>query len=133
MFLPSRYLTTWMLAAWFAALVGVRDGWHLVPGNGHWVETPAGYGVYLGLGAGLPAGDMPGEESAVQDDGSAPGPWKTEDECDTCRLSGQDTLPRASLECPLPRLTSPRTPQAIRSVIWVCVPQPFQARAPPRV
>ncbi|GEM_PF-5627577 len=45
---PARFRTTWVLTALFAAVVGIGEGWHLVPGNGHVVEYPGGYSFFLG-------------------------------------------------------------------------------------
>jgi hypothetical protein len=133
MFHPSRSLITWLLAAWFAVLVGVNDGWHMVPGNGHWVETPSGDGLYVGLRERVRTCEIPSEEGAFDDDGSDPEPWKTEDDCDICRLSGQDKLPRVSLDCPLPHLAAPHVLTIVRPIFWICIPQAFRARAPPPV
>lgn len=38
-----RQLAIWLLAAVFAAATGGGEAWHLVPGNGHWIELPGGY------------------------------------------------------------------------------------------
>lgn len=133
MFLPSQSLITWLVTAWFAVLVGVNEGWHMVPGNGHWVETPSGDGVYVGGRERERTSEIPGQEGAFDDDDSDPEPWKTEDDCDICRLSGQDKLPRVSLDCPLPRLADPRVLTIVRPLFGICIPQAFRARAPPPV
>ncbi|GEM_PF-1646844 len=87
----SRRLTTWILAAWFAAVAGIGEGWHAVPGNGHWAEFPSGLSVYVGR---LPQSSLDSlglDRQATLDHGQrGPMSLKGEANCAICRISGQD-------------------------------------------
>ena len=86
MVFPDRIRTTWVLTALFVAVVGIDEGWHLVPGNGHVVVYPGGYSFFLGAADANgetvpyqpPAGIVPNVPSVRGPEG-----------CPICMVSGQ--------------------------------------------
>lgn len=129
----ARHTVIWSLTAWFAALVGVGEGWHAFPGNGHWVQLPGGAGMYVGY-CGAPRTCGTQAEEAAWDQGERdPLLLKDEEACAICRLSSQDRLPRASLDCTVSDCFEQRAPLLARPAAYRRVPHPFRARAPPLV
>lgn len=123
---------TWILTAWFAALVGVDEGWHSVPGNGHWVELPGGCGVYVGYTGADRTGSVPCEENAFDDRERDPLPVRDAEGCAVCRLSGQLKFQRAPLDRPLSEAIERPVSRFVCPAFGIPVLRPFHARAPPQ-
>lgn len=127
-----RRNTIWLLAAWFVAVAGIGEGWHAVPGNGHWVEFPNGSCVYVGR---LPWShrDSMGLDRQATFDRRQRGPLSLKDEadCAICRASGQDRGQDASLGVSASDSIAQEAP--ILAGVFVCPPvlRAFHARAPP--
>jgi hypothetical protein len=133
MFPFSRRLTTWILAAWFAAVAGIGEGWHAVPGNGHWVELPNGSCVYVGRLPWSSQDCLVRDAKASFDRGQRDSlSLKDEADCAICRASGQDRGQDASLGALSSVLLAQDAP--ILDSILVCTPvvRAFNARAPPQ-
>jgi hypothetical protein len=129
--IPTRRIITWYLTAFFAALVGVHDGWHFVPGNGHWVETPGGHGVYVGIREADRRSEIPCKEGAFDQEYPEPEPLKSEADCAICRFSGQQKQLRLSFDCVLSSPAQQSAPCLVRRVLCIRVPQSLHSRAPP--
>jgi len=131
MCVPSRSTTTWILTAFFAAAVGLGEGWHLVPGNGHLVELPGGYCVCVGIT--LPRAAPPAQDDVpTVDSGQRKSvPVEDEDDCPICRLSGQGQLQAEAAD--FVSATSGGRDRAVVAECALCehVVSPFHARAPP--
>ena len=130
--LASCRLIAWILTAWFAALVGVGEGWHFVPGNGHWLELPSGYAVYVGDREPGRVCWAASEAAALGDGERAPQPARDAENCAVCRLCGQLKLPRVSLESPSPETLERSVCLLVWPAVSIHVPRPFHARAPPQ-
>jgi hypothetical protein len=128
-----RPIIVWTLAAWFAVLVAVDEGWHFVPGNAHWVELPNGHGLVVGMAARSDADHRPDGGSAVTTGRPDGLPLKDADACVICRLSGQAKLPRLALDDPCLEPFQQPVAVAARPLSCLCVSSPFHARAPPLV
>ncbi len=127
--LLDRKFAAWLLIALFATASGLGEGFHFVPGCGHYIALPRGY---FGLGvAGFPVSwaDRTGAEVAPARD-------KTilildEDECAICSFAGHAKQWSTALnfapvfdvvdETPLPDYCEP-----IISIVWT-----RHVRAPP--
>lgn len=132
-YIRSQSIVAWFLTAWFAALVGVNEGWHLVPGNGHWVETTGGHGVYVGIRGIDLSSAIPCEDPSLGQEKPDQGTVKSEADCAICRLSGQQKLLRWSLDGELSSLVYLSTPCLSQWVIWIRASQSLHSRAPPRI
>ena len=130
---PSRSITTWILAAFFSAAVGLGEGWHFVPGNGHLVEVPGGSCVCVGItlprAALLDQGDVPTVDSGRQ----RAVPVEDEDDCPICRISGQGQLQAEAVD--FASAISGGRERAVVADSAFCehVISPFNARGPPCV
>ena len=128
---PSRSTTTWILTAFFAAAVGLGEGWHLVPGNGHLVEFPGGHCVCVGITLSraclLAQGDVPTVDSGQRN----PVPVEDEDDCPICRLSGQGQLPAETVDFVSAASGGRDLPVVAYRAFYEHIVSPFHARAPP--
>ena len=124
----SRQKTIWVLTAWFAAVVGVGEGWHLFPGNGHLVEYPGGYSIYLG------SGDLETQpltdptELALR---SALPAVRGADGCPICLVSAQARVGAQGAALTLSSVTA-QLPAATEAKPYVSMLRMAYARAPPR-
>jgi len=129
---PSRATTTWALALGFLLVTGVGEGWHLVPGNGHFIALPGGC---LCVGIELSASDpgWSGRGSVLT--GAARNPIRRADESDCliCRLLGQGQSRAEGSDwaaaAPFRQDVRPLACPALSAPILA----PFRPRAPPRV
>ena len=130
MHVPTRVTTTWAFAALFAAAIGVGEGWHFVPGNGHLVELPGGYlcvGITLPR---VPPGFLDGRP--VLDNGQRESiPCEDEGDCIICRLSGQGKSRAETVDFVAATPLGQDSPPAAFSAFCKPILPPFRARAPP--
>jgi hypothetical protein len=118
----------WLVATLFAVATGVGEAWHLIPGNGHYVELP---GRHLSLGIWLPRSpdrvnpDAPSLETRQTDSARAAGGCRI---CDFRAQGNPFTIPSPPVQ-PLALVDGVLALDCGFSVPAAF--QPFQARAPP--
>lgn len=129
---PSyRFLITWTLAPWFALLFAVGEGWHFVPGNGHWVDLPNGRGLIVGGAARFDVSRVPDAGPAVTASRPEDLPHRDAGSCLICRLVGQAKLPRVEFDGPSWKPFAQPVAELARPVFGTHISTPFHARAPP--
>ena len=131
MFRPTRVTTTWAIGILFVAAMGIGDGWHLVPGNGHLVEIPGGY-VCVGITLSQVAPRFPGWGPALDNGHRDSFPWEDEGDCLICRLSGQGQSRGETVHFVAATPLGDGLPPGAFSAFCEPILPPFQARAPPR-
>jgi hypothetical protein len=118
------------MATAFAVSTGVGEAWHLVPGNGHYVEV-GGRNLSMGVplfpdnGRVVPRGSSVGGQQLPSSRKSV--------RCPICNFWGQGKLAAYAVFCELPlpivdELFDPISQPCRRAAL-----RPFEARAPPWV
>ncbi|MBM4089099.1 MAG: hypothetical protein FJ276_06665 [Planctomycetes bacterium] len=133
MSLSCRSLGTWALAVWFAVLVSVGEGWHLVPGNGHWIELPKGRGLIVGVVVLTEVERAPDARPSVTARGRDDLPMKDAGSCIICRFSGQAKQQRVAFDSPSLELFSQPVSEPACPVSGIRISSPFRIRAPPHI
>jgi hypothetical protein len=121
------------MAAWFAVLVSIGEGWHFVPGNGHWAALPDGRGLVVGEVARADVGRVPDAGLGLTDRRPDDLPLKNAATCLICRVSGQAKLPRVAFDGPSWESSSQPLADPEYPVSAMRISSVIHARAPPRV
>jgi hypothetical protein len=120
---------------WLVLATCVGEGWHLLPGSGHWVQVSPRCSVYLGLlrtaAAAVPS--VPGSALAWSGKQRPVQPIGDAADCAICRLlaqAGCQATGAAVSQCQVP---VPGVVPRIHVPVVPALRRPFQPRAPPVV